>query len=304
MRASPGRSPRSVPLASSRGKAAHPLSPGARSGLFCTCPHEPAFRFGAFFASGMCFGLFPNLSRTCEASPSYESSPNLHRPSEGMPPPSTHPVTGGAPGDFSRSVSLRIPAPLAGVAFSGLRLYYCLRRNPSANASKHPDTRDTPFFRPRFRRAFRRRFKVLLSIPHSDLTGWGTVHIMFLAGRAGGKVDAWDLKSQGANPCGFESRARHQEGIAGWSSQEARRAHNPKVAGSNPAPATNGGVAQLARACGSYPQCHWFNSSHRHQEFKAVHRRGEPLFSYRPRRQKRLGYLSPVAYEKQFFKEQ
>ncbi len=26
--------------------------------------------------------------------------------------------------------------------------------------------------------------------------------------------------------------------IAGWSSQEARRAHNPKVAGSNPAPAT------------------------------------------------------------------
>ena len=27
--------------------------------------------------------------------------------------------------------------------------------------------------------------------------------------------------------------------IAGWSSLEARRAHNPKVAGSNPAPATH-----------------------------------------------------------------
>ena len=27
-------------------------------------------------------------------------------------------------------------------------------------------------------------------------------------------------------------------GIAGWSSQAARRAHNPKVVGSNPAPAT------------------------------------------------------------------
>ena len=27
--------------------------------------------------------------------------------------------------------------------------------------------------------------------------------------------------------------------IAGWSSSEARRAHNPKVAGSNPAPATS-----------------------------------------------------------------
>ena len=56
--------------------------------------------------------------------------------------------------------------------------------------------------------------------------------------------------------------------IAGWSSLVARRAHNPKVAGSNPAPATNffclGGIAQLARACGSYPQCHWFESSYRH----------------------------------------
>ena len=28
------------------------------------------------------------------------------------------------------------------------------------------------------------------------------------------------------------------ESVAGWSSSEARRAHNPKVAGSNPAPAT------------------------------------------------------------------
>jgi hypothetical protein len=47
--------------------------------------------------------------------------------------------------------------------------------------------------------------------------------------------------------------------IAGWSSLVARWAHNPKVAGSNPAPATSlggckrspnffGGVAQLVRA--------------------------------------------------------
>ena len=41
---------------------------------------------------------------------------------------------------------------------------------------------------------------------------------------------------------------------AGWSSPVARWAHNPKVAGSNPAPATKlliGGVAQLAehRVC-------------------------------------------------------
>ncbi len=35
---------------------------------------------------------------------------------------------------------------------------------------------------------------------------------------------------------------------AGWSSPVARRAHNPKVAGSNPAPATifYGGIAQVA----------------------------------------------------------
>jgi hypothetical protein len=28
-----------------------------------------------------------------------------------------------------------------------------------------------------------------------------------------------------------------------------------------------GGVAQLVRAHGSYPWCHWFKSSHRHQSF-------------------------------------
>ena len=33
--------------------------------------------------------------------------------------------------------------------------------------------------------------------------------------------------------------------IAGWSSLEARRAHNPKVIGSNPIPATHAQIAQL-----------------------------------------------------------
>ena len=47
---------------------------------------------------------------------------------------------------------------------------------------------------------------------------------------------------------------------AGWSSQEARRAHNPKVIGSNPIPATNAQIAQLVeqrtenpRVTGSIP---------------------------------------------------
>ncbi len=40
---------------------------------------------------------------------------------------------------------------------------------------------------------------------------------------------------------------------AGWSSLVARRAHNPKVGGSNPSPATkNGPVVQLVRM----PACH------------------------------------------------
>ena len=76
----------------------------------------------------------------------------------------------------------------------------------------------------------------------------------------------------------------------------ARRAHNPKVTGSSPVPATkdnfadiaqsverilgkdkvtssilvissiSGGIAQLARACGSYPQCPEFKSLCRHQD--------------------------------------
>ena len=38
---------------------------------------------------------------------------------------------------------------------------------------------------------------------------------------------------------GFESLFLRHLFIAGWSSSVARRAHNPKVDGSNPSPATN-----------------------------------------------------------------
>ena len=37
----------------------------------------------------------------------------------------------------------------------------------------------------------------------------------------------------------FPSPAPTEDNCAGWSSQVARRAHNPEVAGSNPVPATN-----------------------------------------------------------------
>ena len=53
--------------------------------------------------------------------------------------------------------------------------------------------------------------------------------------------DARDLKSLEATSCGFDSRSRQKtdKDTAGWSNLEARRAHNPEVAGSNPAPATS-----------------------------------------------------------------
>ncbi len=37
----------------------------------------------------------------------------------------------------------------------------------------------------------------------------------------------------------FINKAYKEHIVAGWSSLVARRAHNPKVVGSNPAPATN-----------------------------------------------------------------
>ena len=41
----------------------------------------------------------------------------------------------------------------------------------------------------------------------------------------------------------------------------------------------HGGVAQLARACGSYPQCHWFESSRRYHRLV---RRRQRLTSHPP----------------------
>ena len=77
---------------------------------------------------------------------------------------------------------------------------------------------------------------------YPGLTRPGSMHIMSSAGRAGGtgrrtglKI-LWTRVRAGSSPALGTMKAL---GIAGWSSQAARRAHNPKVAGSNPAPATN-----------------------------------------------------------------
>ena len=65
----------------------------------------------------------------------------------------------------------------------------------------------------------------------------------------------------GSSPIiGFISKEIAKFNIAGWSSLEARRAHNPKVIGSNPIPATYAQIAQLVeqrtenpRVAGSIP---------------------------------------------------
>src|SRR5262249_25071169 len=69
---------------------------------------------------------------------------------------------------------------------------------------------------------------------------------------------------------------------AGWSSPVARWAHNPKVAGSNPAPATKFEIAvsalkrMLIRGCSSVGRAHglqpWgqgFESPHLHQSLRS-----------------------------------
>ena len=46
---------------------------------------------------------------------------------------------------------------------------------------------------------------------------------------------------------------------------------NEEVTGSSPVAGSSfGGVAQLVRAHGSYPCCHWFESSHRYQVTQAA----------------------------------
>ena len=54
---------------------------------------------------------------------------------------------------------------------------------------------------------------------------------------------------------------------AGWSSLEARRAHNPKVTGSNPVPATRCPDSSVGRAEDWKSSCHWFDSGSGHFYF-------------------------------------
>ena len=50
--------------------------------------------------------------------------------------------------------------------------------------------------------------------------------------------------------CSYSLKFRHFD--AGWSSLVARRAHNPKVVGSNPAPATTGFYDKKPRFMGLF----------------------------------------------------
>ena len=72
----------------------------------------------------------------------------------------------------------------------------------------------------------------------------------------------------GSNPPPSIRRKPLKVNIAGWSSLEARRAHNPKVIGSNPIPATYAQIAQLVeqrtenpRVAGSIPALGIFSAT-------------------------------------------
>ena len=74
-----------------------------------------------------------------------------------------------------------------------------------------------------------------------------------------------------------------KEYIAGWSSLEARRAHNPKVIGSNPVPATlflKRPDSSVGRAEDWKSSCHWFDSGHQHLKkcFGLFYRRVRGIF--------------------------
>ena len=95
----------------------------------------------------------------------------------------------------------------------------------------------------------------------------------FPSGQRGQTVNLLQIAFGGSNPPPSIRRSRYLStcdqqvnNVAGWSSLEARRAHNPKVVGSNPAPATrviiysNAQIAQLVeqrtenpRVAGSIP---------------------------------------------------
>ena len=68
---------------------------------------------------------------------------------------------------------------------------------------------------------------------------------------------------------------------AGWSSQVARRAHNPKVVGSNPTPATKFPGQRLALRCGPL-SCFWISQ----KTHASSHNEGEtpenPVVARRP----------------------
>ena len=53
---------------------------------------------------------------------------------------------------------------------------------------------------------------------------------------------------EGSNPSPSIGEIQIKYNIAGWSSLEARRAHNPKVIGSNPIPATQCPDSSVGRA--------------------------------------------------------
>ncbi len=77
---------------------------------------------------------------------------------------------------------------------------------------------------------------------------------------------SWLERTPDKREVGSSSLPRPTRFIAGWSSQVARWAHNPKVTGSNPVPATNfWGCSSVGRAPDLHSGSRRFDSCHLHQ---------------------------------------
>ncbi len=74
------------------------------------------------------------------------------------------------------------------------------------------------------------------------------LYIVFRRLSSAGRASALQAEGRGFDPLSLHHICFLND--AGWSSPVARRAHNPKAAGSNPAPATN---------CIMEPWCSWPN---------------------------------------------
>jgi hypothetical protein len=92
---------------------------------------------------------------------------------------------------------------------------------------------------------------------HGGNTGSNPVRVIFFGGLAQlGEHLPYKQGVGGSIPSSSTMKLDMYHIVAGWSSLVARRAHNPKVAGSNPAPATKYIICWSRSVVVNMPACH------------------------------------------------